>query len=64
MKMLKEVVKFEGYLDEVLEEIKVLEKKLIYNLDCDFDYFFKDIRLMIVDEIIKCYYYICGGIIQ
>ena len=64
MKTLKEAAKFEGYLDEASEEIKALEKKLIHNLDRDLDYFSKDIRSMIADEIIKRYYYTRGGIIQ
>lgn len=64
MKTLKEAAKFEGYLDEASEEIKALEKKLTHNLDRDLDYFSKDIRSMIVDEIIKRYYYTRGGIIQ
>ena len=46
------------------EEIKALEKKLIHNLDRDLDYFSKDIKSMIADEIIKRYYYTRGGIIQ
>ena len=64
MKTLKEAAKFEGYLDEASEEIKALEKKLTRNLDRDLDYFSKDIRSMIADEIIKRYYYTRGGIIQ
>ncbi len=64
MKTLKAAAKFEGYLDEASEEIKALEKKLTHNLDRDLDYFSKDIRSMIADEIIKRYYYTRGGIIQ
>ena len=64
LKTLKEAAKFEGYLDEASEEIKALEKKLTHNLDRDLDYFSKDIRSMIADEIIKRYYYTRGGIIQ
>ena len=64
MKTLTEAAKFEGYLDEASEEIKALEKKLTHNLDRDLDYFSKDIRSMIADEIIKRYYYTRGGIIQ
>lgn len=64
MKTLKEAAKFEGYLDEASEEIKALEKKLTHNLDRDLDYFSKDIRSMIADEIIQRYYYTRGGIIQ
>lgn len=64
MKTLKEAAKFEGYLDEASEEIKALEKKLTHNLGRDLDYFSKDIKSMIADEIIERYYYTRGGIIQ
>ena len=48
----------------VSQSIKALEKKLTHNLDRDLDYFSKDIKSMIADEIIKRYYYTRGGIIQ
>lgn len=64
MKTLKEAAKFEGYLDEASEEFKALEKKLVHNLDRDLDYFSKDIKPMIANEIIKRYYYTRGSIIQ
>ena len=46
------------------EEFKALEKKLNHNLDRDLDYFSKDIKRMIANEIIKRYYYQRGGIIE
>ena len=39
-------------------------KKLNHNLDRDLDYFSKDIKRMIANEIIKRYYYQRGGIIE
>lgn len=64
LKTLKEAAEFEGYMTDASEEFKALEKKLNHNLDRDLDYFSKDIKRMIADEIIKRYYYQRGGIIQ
>ena len=41
-----------------------MEKKLNHNLDRDLDYFSKDIKRMIANEIIKRYYFQRGGIIE
>lgn len=64
MKTLKEAAEFEGYMTDASEEFKALEKKLNHNLDRDLDYFSKDIKEMIANEILKRYYYQRGGIIQ
>lgn len=64
LKTLKEAAEFEGYMQDASEEFKALEKKLTHNLDRDLDYFSKDIRRMIADEIIKRYYFQRGSIIQ
>lgn len=64
LKTLKEAAEFEGYTADAAEEFKALEKKLTHNLDRDLDYFSKDIRGMIANEIVKRYYYQRGGIIQ
>lgn len=64
LKTLKEAVEFEGYMTEASEEFKALEKKLNHNLDRDLDYFSKDIKEMIANEIIKRYYYQRGALIQ
>lgn len=64
LKTLKEAAEFEGYMKEASEEFKALENKLTHNLDRDLDYFSKDIKKMISEEIIKRYYYQRGAIIQ
>lgn len=64
LKTLKEAAEFEGYMAEASEEFKALEKKLNHNLDRDLDYFSKDIKEMIANEIIKRYYYQRGALIQ
>lgn len=64
LKTLKEAATFEGYMTDASEEFKALEKKLNHNLDRDLNYFSKDIKEMIANEVIKRYYYQRGGIIQ
>lgn len=64
LKTLKEAAEFEGYMKEASAEFKALENKLTHNLDRDIDYFSKDIKEMIAEEIIKRYYYQRGAIIQ
>ena len=64
LKTLKEAAEFEGYMKEASAEFKALENKLTHNLDRDLDYFSKDIKEMIAEEIIKRYYYQRGAIIQ
>ncbi|WP_221657446.1 S41 family peptidase [Bacteroides salyersiae] len=61
---LKEAAEFEGYMKDASGEFKALENKLKHNLDRDLDYFSKDIKKMIAEEIIKRYYYQEGAIIQ
>ena len=41
-----------------------MDNKFNHNLDRDLDYFSKDIKRMIANEIIKRYYYQRGGIIE
>ena len=50
--------------DADYNDFKELEKKLNHNLDRDLDYFSKDIKRMIANEIIKRYYFQRGGIIE
>lgn len=64
LKSLKEMAKFEGYLSDASEEFSALEQKLSHNLDRDLDYFAKDIKNMIAQEIVKRYYFQRGGIVQ
>lgn len=64
LKNLKEMAEFEGYLEDASEEFKALEGKLQHNLDRDLDYFSRQIKEMIAQEIVKRYYYQRGVIIQ
>ena len=64
MKNLKEVAKFEGYLDDATEEFNALEKKLNHNLDKDLNISRSDIEELLSLEIVKRYYYQKGEIIQ
>ena len=64
LKNLKEMAKFEGYLEDASEEIAALEKKLKHNLDRDLDHFKSQIKEMIALEIAKRYYYQRGAIIE
>lgn len=64
LKSLKEMAEFEGYLADASEEFTALEQKLSHNLDRDLDYFAKEIKNMIAQEIVKRYYFQRGGIVQ
>ena len=64
LKNLKEMAEFEGYLEDASEEFKALEGKLQHNLNRDLDYFSRQIKEMIAQEIVKRYYYQRGSIIQ
>ena len=61
---LKEMAQFEGYMDAASAEFAALEKKLNHDLDRDFEYFKKDIKLLLADEIVTRYYYQRGAIVQ
>lgn len=64
LKTLKEAAEFEGYMENASAEFEALEKKLNHNLDRDLDYFAKDIKDLIENEIVKRYYSQRGSIIQ
>lgn len=59
---LKEIARFEGYLDAASEEIAALEKKLNHNIDFDLKKNKSDILKMLTDEIVKRYYYQAGSV--
>lgn len=61
---LKEVAKFEGYLDNASEEFKALEAKLTHNLDRDLDFFKPEIKDLIQIELARRYYYQKGEIME
>ena len=64
LKELKEVAKFEGYLEHAGAEFDALEKKLQHNLEADLDRLKEDIKPLIAAEIVKRYHYQRGVIIQ
>lgn len=64
LEALKEIASFEGYMDAASDEFAALEKKLSHDIDRDFEYFEKDIKLLLADEIVTRYYYQRGSIIQ
>ena len=57
LKNLKEVAKFEGYLEEDSTAFKELEAKLTPNLERDFDRFKDEVKRVMAAEIVKRYYY-------
>lgn len=63
LKELKEVAKFEGYLENAQAEFDALEKKLQHNLSADLDRLKKEIKPLIASEIVKRYYFQRGVII-
>ena len=62
LKNLKELAEFEGYMENASEEFAALEKKLQHNLDLELDRFASQIKPLIVEEIIKRYYYERGAV--
>lgn len=64
LKSLKEVAEFEGYMEGAAEEFKALEKKLNHNLDRDLDYFAKQIKGYIAQEIVPRYFYQRGAAME
>lgn len=57
LKSLKELAEFEGYMEGASEEFKALEKKLSHNIDRDLDYFAKQIKPYLAEEIATRYFY-------
>jgi len=62
LKRLKEMAKFEGYLENSSAEFEALEKKLQHNLDMELEKFKKEIKQALAEEIVKRYYYEKGSI--
>lgn len=57
LKKLKEIAELEGYANDAKEEFAALERKLTHNLDKELDYFSKQIRDMLVEELTARYFY-------
>lgn len=63
LKKLKELAKFEGYLQDAEAEFEALEKKLQHNLEADLDRLSEDIKPLLAAEIVKRNYFQRGVII-
>ncbi len=63
LKQLKKMLELEGYTDATRAEVEKMESILRHNLDHDLNFFAKDVKRMIADEIIKRYYSQKGGIV-
>lgn len=61
LEKLKEVAKFEGYMDGAEEEFKALEGKLTHDLNRSLNTFRPDIEEFLAAEILKRYYYQKGA---
>ena len=59
---LKEVMKFEGYLDEAQQEFDQLEQKLTHNLEYDLDRHKDAIKTMLASDIVAARYYQGGAL--
>lgn len=57
LKNLKEVAKFEGYMDSDSTIFKELENRLIPDLERDFNHYKDQIKKLMASEIVKRYYY-------
>ena len=56
LKQLKKMLELEGYTEATKEEVEKMESKLQHNLDHDLNFFAKDVKRLIADEIVKRYY--------
>lgn len=64
LKNLKDVAKFEGYLDADSTILNALQEKLTPNLERDFDLHKEQIKKLIASEIIKRYYFQKGVLME
>lgn len=64
LKILKETMEFEGYLNSASDELTALEEKLKPDLDRDLDRYKRELSKLISYEIVKRYYYEKGEIIE
>lgn len=64
LKALEEMAEFEGYKENASAEFAALKEKLTHNIDHDFEFFDKDIRALLADELVTRYYYQRGSIVQ
>ncbi|MBR2231201.1 MAG: S41 family peptidase [Prevotella sp.] len=62
MKRLKQMMEFEGYMEDAKPEFEALEKKLAHNLDKDLDRHKALIMQLLQNDIVAAYYYQAGSI--
>ena len=62
MKRLKQIMEFEGYMEDAKPEFEALEKKLAHNLDKDLDRHKALIMQLLQNDIVAAYYYQAGSI--
>ena len=61
LKVLRDVIKREGYQEATQAELDALEAKLTYDVKADLLRFRKDVEPFLCDEIVHRYYYQKGG---
>ena len=61
MKRLKQMMEFEGYMEDAKPEFEALEKKLAHNLDKDLDRHKALIMQLLQNDIVAAYYYQAGS---
>ena len=64
LKNLKEVAKFEGYMDSDSTIFNALEARLTPDLDRDFNHYKDQIKKLMASEIVKRYYYQKGELLE
>ena len=64
LKVLRDVIKREGYQEATKAELDALEAKLAYDVRADVLRFRKDLEPYLCDEIVRRYYYQRGGVQQ
>ncbi len=64
LKVLRDVIRREGYLEATRAELDALEAKLTYDVRADLMRFRKEVEPYLYDEIVHRYYYQKGGVQQ
>lgn len=64
LKVLRDVIRREGYQEATQAELDALEKKLTYDVRADLLRFRKEVEPYLLDEIVHHYYYQRGGVQQ
>ena len=62
LKNLVELAKFEGYYEDVKEDLQALEKKLSHNVEKDLDYNKRILKQIIENGLVTAYYYERGAV--